>query len=59
MMMAVMLMQHALMTMALTLVFAKMDSQEMDLIAQVTNPNIILMTLIYKSFRESFSALKS
>ena len=52
--MAAMIMQHALMTMALTLVFAKMDSQEMDSIAQVTNQNIILITLMYKSFRESF-----
>ena len=37
--MAAMIMQHALMTMALTLVFAKMDSQEMDSIVQVTNYN--------------------
>ena len=32
-----MLMHHALMTMALTFVFAMMDLQEMDSIVQVTN----------------------
>ena len=35
MMMAAMIMQHALMTMAPTHVFARMDLQEMDSIVQV------------------------
>ena len=39
MMMVAMIMQHALMTMAPTFVFAKMDSQEMDSIVQVTKSN--------------------
>ena len=41
MMMVAMIMQHALMTMAPTVVFAKMDSQEMDSIVQVTIQNFI------------------
>ena len=58
--MAAMIMQHALMTMAPTCVFARMDLQEMDSIVQVTNQNSILITLIYKGFkRESFPDLKS
>ena len=40
MMMAAMIMQHALMTMALTCVFAKMDSPEMDSLVQVTYENV-------------------
>ena len=47
-MMAAMIMQHALITMAPTFVFAIMDLQEMDLIAQVTNENVILLISIYK-----------
>ena len=39
--MVAMIMQHALMTMAPTVVFAKMDSQEMDSIVQVTILNFI------------------
>ena len=50
-MMAAMIMQHALITMAPTFVFAIMDLQEMDLIAQVTNENVILLISIYKVFK--------
>ena len=45
-MMAAMIMQHALMTMVPTFVFARTDLQEMDSIVQVTNQDTILITLV-------------
>ena len=43
-----MLMHHALMTMALTFVFAIVDLQEMDSIVQVTDNDVIFIILMYK-----------
>ena len=46
--MAAMTMQHALMAMARTCVFAGMDLQEMDSIVQVTDNDVIFIILMYK-----------
>ena len=51
---AVTITQHAPMIMALTFVFAKMDSQEMALIVQVTDQDFIYMTLFTNFVREEF-----